>query len=240
MCNPRSINNKMDEFRSIALEHDLCAVSETWFSPHRSMDYFNIDGFTLFTNSRASIRGGGVALYVREHLHASELKVTVPEDLEVFWIQAQPERLPRSVSILIFAAVYFPDPKTERQLNDHIQDTLDILRAKHPDAGICILGDLNRFNESILCRNNGLSQIVPFPTRGDATLDKILTNISSFYLPPTPSSPIGRSDHTAVSWCTNSNFQRKPNVSVKRTAYDRLVRGFQIKTGRKFLTQRVQ
>ena len=218
MCNPRSLNNKMDEFRTTVLANnfDMCTLSETWFVPDRSPDYFDIDGYTLYSNPRPT-RGGGVAIYVRENMHSSLLQVIVPEDLEVIWLQARPERLPRSVSVLIFAAVYFPDPKKERELQEHIQDTLDILRAKHPDAGICILGDMNRLVDTNLCRNNGLSQIVTFPTRGDATLDKIITNFSAYYLPPQPFSPIGLSDHSAVSWFPNTNLAKRRNANITRT-----------------------
>ena len=46
LCNPRSLNNKLDEYRYVVLDNnfDLCAVSESWFLPDRSVDYYYIDG----------------------------------------------------------------------------------------------------------------------------------------------------------------------------------------------------
>ena len=117
MCKPRSLNNKMDEFRTTvrANNFDMCTLSETWFVPDRSPDYFDIDGHTLYSNPRPT-RGDGVAMYVCENMHANQPQVIVPEDLEVIWLQTRPERLHRSVSVLIFAAVYFPDPKKEKRV----------------------------------------------------------------------------------------------------------------------------
>ena len=149
LCNPRSLNNKMDEYRSVVLDNafDICAISESWFMPDRDIDYYNIEGYNLFSKPRSSRIGGGVALYVKESLHASVLlNVDTPADLEILWIKVHPRRLPRAVSTLIFAAVYFPDRTMEDIMINHIQDALDVVRINYPDAGICILGDLNHLD----------------------------------------------------------------------------------------------
>ena len=88
---------------------------------------------------------------------------------------------------------------------NHMQDTLDMLNAKHPGAGICLLGDLNRLDISKLCRHNSLVQVVTKPTRGNAILDKIVTNIAGYYNTPDIGSPIGLSDHSTVIWLPNRN-----------------------------------
>ena len=51
-----------------------------------------------------------------------------------------------------------------------------------------------------ILRGNNLKQIVTFPTRGNATLDLILTNIQDHYHKPSPYSPVGKSDHACVLW----------------------------------------
>ena len=219
LCNPRSLNNKLDEYRSVVLDNnfDLCAVSESWFLPDKSVDYYNIEGYTLFSRPRTTRIGGGVALYTKEDLHAKAMTVDIPNDLEIIWIQCRPKRLPRAVSIMIFAAVYFPDKTMENQMIHHIQDTLDIVRAKHPDAGICILGDINHLDVKPLCNNNRLTQVVKQPTRGVATLDKILTNMTEFYHTPNIASPIGLSDHSTVMWFPKQHKGNSSNSFFKRT-----------------------
>ena len=75
-----------------------------------------------------------------------DLHVNIPTEFEIIWIKARPDRLPRYFSANIFAAVYFPDSNQEIQMIDHIHDTLDILLARYPNAGICIIGDMNQMD----------------------------------------------------------------------------------------------
>ena len=100
---------------------------------------------------------------------------------------------------------------------NHIQDTLDSLKSKFPEAGICILGDMNRLDVTQLCINNTLAQVVDKPTRGDAILDKIITNLDQFYTTPTIETPIGLSDHSTVSWLPKHNLKKQPNKTVTRS-----------------------
>ncbi len=153
----------MDEYRSVVLDNafDVCAISESWFMPDRDVDCYSIKGYNLFSKPRFPRTGGGVALYVSESLHASLLSnIATPDDLEILWIKVHPKRLPRAVSTLIFATVYFPNRTMEVNMINHIQDALDLVRANHPDAGICKLGDLNHLDVTRLCKNNKLQQVV--------------------------------------------------------------------------------
>ena len=68
---------------------------------------------------------------------------------------------------------------------NHLQDS----HANNPDAGICILGDVNHLNIGNLCKNNGLTQVVQVPPREDRTLDKIFTNFSDLYQQPSTAPP---------------------------------------------------
>ncbi len=76
-----------------------------------------------------------------------------------------------------------------------------------------ILGDFNRTDIKPLCLGNCLTQVVNKPTRGDAILDLIITDMSNLYHTPNVTSPIGRSDHSCVSWFPKSS--RPINVKVK-------------------------
>ena len=77
-----------------------------------------------------------------------------------------------------------------------IVNTTDNYLAKHPDAGLT--GDFNRMRIKSIRRKLGVKQLVNFPTRADATLDLILTNIQDHYDEPTQSPPLGRSDYNSI------------------------------------------
>ncbi|XP_072021201.1 uncharacterized protein [Amphiura filiformis] len=85
--------------------------------------------------------------------------------------------------------------------------------------GFCISGDFNRMNINAITRGNDLNQIITFPTRGQATLDLILTNIQTHYLPPSALSSIGKSDHACVLW-------KPKNTTAKNTVKSRITRPF--------------
>ncbi|KAI8483414.1 hypothetical protein Bbelb_388770 [Branchiostoma belcheri] len=61
-------------------------------------------------------------------------------------------------------------------------------------------GDYNRLDYKPLALAHRLDQVVNTPTRGDATLDVILTNLKSLFDTPVVTNPIGTSDHRAVWW----------------------------------------
>ena len=70
------------------------------------------------------------------------------------------------------------------------------------------MGDFNKMKDSHMKRNHDLKQIVDLPTRGNALLDNIYTNVSNFYQRPVISAPIGLSDHKVVVCIpsTSSNY----------------------------------
>ena len=156
--------------------------------------------YNIFTRTRDIKRGGGLAVYVKEQTPVMVLnEIKVPEELECLWLWVRPHRLPRSVSGMVVYAVYIP-PKSPHQtlLVNHIISTLDELKIKHPDMGITILGDFNRTEIRPICRAHALSQVVNKPTRVNAILDLIITNVKLFYDDPSVSSPVGSSDHVTI------------------------------------------
>ncbi|XP_071944695.1 uncharacterized protein [Antedon mediterranea] len=88
--------------------------------------------------------------------------------------------------------------KFKEVLIEHIITSLDTLKAAHPEAGVLVLGDFNRLNINPLCRAHSLKQIIDEPTRGDAILDLVITNLKNYYKKPIVCSPIGRSDHNTI------------------------------------------
>ena len=55
------------------------------------------------------------------------------------------------------------------------------------------MGDFNQFDTKRLCRNSSLKQIVKKPTRRNATLDLIVTNIKCWYRDPDILPAVGQS-----------------------------------------------
>ena len=96
--------------------------------------------------------------------------------------------------------IYPPESEHRDILVDHIITTLDSLKADHPDIGIAILGDFNRTDINPIRRAHSLSQVVDKPTRKDAILDLIVTNLKTLYKCHAVHSPVGRSDHNTIYW----------------------------------------
>ena len=88
LCNPRSLNNKFEEFSTVIneLDVDIAGIAESWFSKSKPIEYFEIDKYSLITKSRTDKRGGGVAFYAREDLMVQRADIAVPDDLEVVWM----------------------------------------------------------------------------------------------------------------------------------------------------------
>ena len=85
------------------------------------------------------------------------------------------------------------------------------LESKYPNCGLLVLGDFNHLNEARLKSNFNLKQIVHFPTHGQNTLDKILTNLQDYYDTPVEHPAIGLSDHSSVE------VQPKQRVKTSQT-----------------------
>jgi hypothetical protein len=93
---------------------------------------------------------------------------------------------------------YKPPSSDNAAFIDHLSTTLDLALNKYPNAGIFLLGDFNRCPVSSLLRHFTLKQIVKQPTRKDAVLDLILTNMSDTCDSPKVIAPIGLNDHNSV------------------------------------------
>lgn len=143
--------------------------------------------------------------------------------LEVLWIKIRPTRLPRGASLILFLDLFITLQQRTTLWCWIISpcSCLSDLESKHPNSGIIVLGDLNQLNDSRLKTNFGLKQIVHFPTRGRNTLDKVLTNLKSYYDPPTKRPPFGLSDQFSVDVQPK---QRPKSSQVKYTVLSRDLR----------------
>ena len=80
----------------------------------------------------------------------------------------------------------------------HLIMGIDTMIRKHPECGVIITGDFNQLKDTFLKVHYRFVQVVNVVTRGQATLDKIWTNMNGFYSTPVSISELGSSDHCMV------------------------------------------
>ena len=97
----------------------------------------------------------------------------------------------RVKKIAVGSVYVSPKSQFKQDTIDHIIETLHIVRSTHDDVRFLFGGDLNRLNISdILEAHGALKQIVSVPTRKGAILEVVLTDLHTFYHPPTTLPPL--------------------------------------------------
>lgn len=146
--NAQSLNNKMDEFRSIFEKSavDIICVSETWLKKCTPDNIIRLKDYKVFRNDRYG-NAGGVAIYVKSHF-ACKLKcksVSVEADnnenegaarrnlVEYIFVEISSLR-----SKLLVGCVYRPNSRINF---DAFYQELEVLTASYSD--IVISGDYN-------------------------------------------------------------------------------------------------
>ena len=227
VSNVMSLAPKIDELRIFLNTHefDLCCITETWLKDSIDDSVVDISGYNIIRKDRTHKLHGGVALYVKDSIQFSILRdyeFPDPEGPEVLWAKITPNRLPRGYSCLIIGTVYHPPPPAKDEpLLDYMMDSLSRIESDIPGAGIILAGDWNRANVSPVIKHFRLTQVVHFPTRGDRTLDKVLTNLTEHYEKPSPFPPFGLSDHCTVGLFPK--IRSKANIPANRTVTTRTV-----------------
>ena len=103
------------------------------------------------------------------------------EEQEILWVHLRPTRLPRGYSRLVRAIVYHPDPSAENDssIRNHLSISLALAESMYPNCALVVGGDFNRLNLQLVNNHYHLRQIVKVPTRKNATLDLILTDLAA-------------------------------------------------------------
>ena len=122
---------------------------------------------------------------------------------------------------------YYVSPKSrhKKETIEHIIDTIHTIRAQYDnEVNFLIGGDFNRLDISdILDCYGALHQIISVPTRKNATLEIILTDLHTLFHPPTTLPPLqvdedklGQdSDHEVVVFAPKQNIQFKKSRTKK-------------------------
>ena len=210
--NARSLcTEKIDELQAVADNNSVTCVcvTETWFSDYVPTESVSLPGYSCERRDRSNKRGGGVACYIKESFQYDRINDLNHDTLETLWVRLTPHMLPRRFSCIVVGCVYHPPDADDATMRDYLITSLDNILRKYPEAGIILMGDFNRLRDNFIKSHYAYKQIVVSPTRNDAILDKIWTNMYMVYDSPVTLSALGASDHNMVLVlpCNQSSLQ---------------------------------
>ena len=201
-----SLAPKIDKLRCFVNDNkpDLISLTEIWiqvssFSEH----HLHIFGFNLLLKNRSSGFHGGVALYINNSIKFKALTDLYHPECKVLWAYFRPTRLPRGYPCIISGTVYhtlYPAGASDVAMLDFLASSLIAIEGRHPGCGILLTGDFNHLSVTRLLAEFKLRQLVRVPTRGEWTLDLIITNMPQPYDKDFGQTfpPFGLSDHSVV------------------------------------------
>jgi hypothetical protein len=118
--------------------------------------------------------------------------------------------MPRLESHISIGSIYHAPGAASGPKVHHIITAVDTITLQHPYAGVMIVGYFNTLDYRPI-RSYPLSQIVAVPTRSQATLDKINTNIAKLYKVSYTMPSIALSDHCGVLLLQPTEVTSKSN-----------------------------
>ena len=121
-------------------------------------------------------------------------KPAVPVGVEAAWVVFTPfsNTVHHRVKKIAVGTFYVSPRSPHKDATlDHIIESIHLLRARYDNEIHFLLGgDLNRLAiEPILDSYGALKQVISTGTRGDAILENIITDLHSFYHPPSTLAP---------------------------------------------------
>ena len=159
---------------------DLACIVEMWLQEHIHDNIISIPDFNVVRRDRVNAQHGGVCVYERRAIKYKVLQNLFNTHFEAIWLVLNPPRLPRGISNIILCTVYHPTRADDLSMLNYLYECLTIIEAEFPSCSIIMLGDFNKLNTFRLQNAFKLKQIIKFSTRGQNTLDLILTNSKSF------------------------------------------------------------
>ena len=227
MLNARSLYNKADNFKSLLhqITPDITIVSETWERQKQTLEnLISSENFKVISYKRPKTGkgqpGGGCAIiYNDDRYKVTRLEIPVPNGVEAAWALFTPlsSNVHHKVKKIAIGTYYVSPRSVYKEATiDHIVENIHFLRSKFDnEIHFLIGGDLNRLKiEPILDSFGALKQVISTGTRKGATLENIITDLHSFYHPPTTLPPLqldegkrgADSDHQVVIFAPLSNI----------------------------------
>ena len=107
-------------------------------------------------------------------------------------------------------------------MRDHLFQSLLLAESRFPNCALIVAGDFNRLDVKSIQRHFGLKQIVKKPTRKNAILDLVLTNMHDYYADPQHFPPFGLSDHhtVIVEAEVRESSRQSPKFILKRDKWE--------------------
>lgn len=114
-------------------------------------------------------------------------------------------------------------------MTNYLTQASDTALRENPSAGILLAGDCNQLDLNSLCRRFNFKTLVHGPTRGNNTLDQILTNMTSIYNVAVHLPPLGKSDHQFLLVKPKKQVKVKPILRNVRIMRPRNIAGLTIR-----------
>ena len=186
LANVMSLAPKITEVAEFAVRKDIDLVcfTETWLKERIADSVVKIPKYSIIRLDRQVVEHGGVCLYVKDGYSKYRViqELQCCEENEILWVHLRrPTRLPRGYSCLVMAIVYHPDTSAANNDNirDHLFSSLTLAESMYPNCAFMFCVDFNRLNVQPIMNLFRLKQILKVPTRKNAILDLILTNLQA-------------------------------------------------------------
>ena len=216
LVNARSINNKLLELHHFIASHDLqvLCVTETWLDISVPDSLIAPVGYNVFRCDRRT-KGGGVAVFCRSDVTVEVVNVPPNfQDVEVVCIDIKIQG-----SVYRVIGYYRPPGSTATDL-EYLQNSIKCFQhlcATH--LTVVLMGDFNMplvdwthysgpdtpmyYTLMHFVNNYGMHQYVREPTRGDKTLDIVLSSLDCLVNDLQVISPFSTNDHDSVIFSVN-------------------------------------
>ncbi len=219
--NARSIIKKRDELLAYVMTEkpDIVSITETWLNinDNHLLSEVNIPGYNMFLNCRENKKGGGVMLYIKDKICATEIHKEKRSAYESVYVKVKINK-----RYLIIGTIYRP-PKTTVENDKLLYDEIETV-VKTKTTIIC--GDFNlpfinwelskSDNEGSrllkLMKKCYLSQYVSEPTLDNNILDVILASDPDLIDTCEVGEILSNSDHKIIRCKINCEVDVKENT----------------------------
>ena len=222
VTNSRSLKMKMDSLRTMIRQigPDFMNICETFEATRFNLENsLKMEHYKVISYRRPPPRvGGGAAIfYTEKNFFVENAEISVVEGVEACWAIFTPKtkEIPSVKRICIGSIYIAPRSKYKQETIDHVIDVMFQMKAKYGNqVNFMISGDFNKFPfEEIMLANGAMKQVISVATRKSAILEVILTDLATFYHPPSSlptlevdqGKPGSESDHNIVVFAPRSN-----------------------------------
>ena len=199
LAKPHALQQLEAELESFST--DVAVITETHFKVHHTDQFTALPGYNCIRRDRTGRRGGGVAIYIREHIPYNFITVKNDgKEYESVWINVSIDK-----NNFTICGIYHP-PKPiydTGKFKTFLHDNIDHFVDSESFSTLILAGDFNQLPVSEIETNTGLISLVKQPTRGNNNLDNILISMCTDFSLNVFKSAV-KSDHSAIVMCHSS------------------------------------